>query len=75
MTIDEYPVYEGYIMFKEVIYLHLFYCLCFVNNISKYMLDKQSRKYRDPYMEVQYYIMLSGDIGNHWNDVVEENNE
>ena len=42
MTIDGNPVDEGEFMFEEGMYL-TFYCLCFVNEISMYMLEDKSR--------------------------------
>ena len=30
LTIDGYPIYEGYYMFEKVFYSSIFYCLCLI---------------------------------------------
>ena len=59
MTIDGGPVYEGDCMIEEGFYLSVFYCLCFVKEISTDMLGEQSREKRESGLEVEESIMLS----------------
>ena len=41
MTIDEEPDVEEPCMFVRVMYLYVFYCLCFVKDISMDILEEQ----------------------------------
>ena len=45
--VDANPVDVGDLFFEEGLYLSLFYCVWFVNNISMDMLEEQSWKERD----------------------------
>ena len=46
-------------MIEEGFYLSVFYCLCFVKEISTDMLGEQSRENRESGLEVEESIMLS----------------
>ena len=51
MTVDGGPVVkEGYI-FERDVYFYVFYCLCFVDDISTYMLEEQFSEERDPHLD------------------------
>ena len=39
LTIDGYPVCEGYGTFGKGIYFSIFYCLCFVEDISPNIVE------------------------------------
>ena len=45
-------------MFGKVIYLSMFYCLCYKMGISTYMLQDQLSEERDPDLNEEEYIRL-----------------
>ena len=71
LTIVRDPVDEGDHMFEEGMYLSVFYCFCFANEISADMLEGQSREERDSDLEVEEDIMILDNREKHRKDVIE----
>ena len=53
-------------MFVKVIYLSVFYCLCYDTNISTYMSEDQVAEERDPDLNEKEDIGLDEIRGEHW---------
>ena len=58
-------------------YLYVFYCLGFVNQISTDMLDKKVLEQRDPHLEEEEEedIRISDTREEHWKDIYEDNDK
>ena len=50
LIIDGYPEVEEPCMFEIGMYLSLFYCVCYVKEISEDVLEEQVSEERDPYL-------------------------
>ena len=61
LTIDGGPVCEGDGMFKKVINLSIFYCLCFVEEISANISEKPVMEETDPDLEWEEDFIISDD--------------
>ena len=53
-------------------YLYVFYCLCYVKDISTYMSEDQVAEERDPDLNEEEDIRLDIIREEHWRDVDEE---
>ena len=71
MTIYGDPVVEECYMFERGIYFPIFHCLCFVNEISTYMLEGQVLEDRDPDSEEEEDIKILYISEEYWRDVSE----
>ena len=58
-------------MFGKGMDLSVFYCLCYVNNISTDMLEDQVAEERDPELNEEEDIILDGIREEHWRYVAE----
>ena len=59
-------------MFEKGMYLYVFYCLCYVKDISTYMSEDQVAEDRDPDLNEEEDIRLDIIREEHWRDVDEE---
>ena len=53
-------------MFEKGLYLYIFYCLCFVEDISENMEEKKLMEETDSDLEGQDYFSVPGDREEHW---------
>ena len=74
LTIDGYNIDYLDLLFKEVMYVSVFYCICFCVDRLTNMLKEQLREERYPDLNMGEDITLSENRENHWKDYVEENN-
>ena len=56
-------------MFQRGMYLPVFYLLCYVLDISTYMLEEQVSEERDPDLIEEEYIRMEYSREEHWRDV------
>ena len=61
-------------MFGKVMYLYVFYFLCYVKDISTDMLEEQVTEERDPDLNEEEDIILYAIREDHWRGVTEELN-
>ena len=47
-------------------YLSIFYCFCFVEEVSVHITAKQATEERYPYPEREEYLRISIDMEEHW---------
>ena len=59
-------------MFGKGMYLYVFYCLCYVKDISTDMSEDQVVEERDPDLNEEEDIRLDEIREEHWRDVAEE---
>ena len=59
-------------MFGKGVYLSVFYCLCYVTDISTYMSEEQVAEERDPELNDEEDIRWYEIREDHWRDVAEE---
>ena len=72
MTVDGGPVVkEGYI-FERDVYFYVFYCLCFVDDISTYMLEEQLSEERDPHVDEEEDKKMADSREDYWRYVAED---
>ena len=69
MTIDGDPVVEEGSMFERGMYLYVFYCLCFVNDISTDIFEEQLLEERDPDLDEEEDIIITVSREEHWRGV------
>ena len=55
-------------------HLYIFYCLCFVEEISMNTAEKQAMEERDPDLKCEEYFMISDDRRENWKEFEEEGN-
>ena len=60
------PDCEGYAMFEKGIFLNIFYFLCFVEDVSQDMVEKQMMKEIDPDLEGGGDFRVSDYREYHW---------
>ena len=53
-------------MFEKVMYLSIFYYMCFVEEISEDMVDKSVTEETDPYLEGREYFRVSNYREDNW---------
>ena len=58
-------------MFVKVMYLYVFYCLCYDNNKYTDMSEDQVAEERDPYLNEKKDIRLDEIREEHWRDITE----
>ena len=58
-------------MFGEGVYLSVFYCLCYVKDVSTDMLEEQVAEERDPDLNEEENIRLDAIREEHWRYVAE----
>ena len=58
-------------MFGKGMYLPVFYCLCYVIDISTYISEEQVSEERDPDLNEEEGIILDAIREEHWRDVAE----
>ena len=75
LTIDGDTVCEGERKFGKGIYLSIFYFLCFVEEISVDIAQKQVMEETDPDLNWEEYVMIFNDMEEHWKEVEQEDNE
>ena len=56
-------------MFQRGMYLHVFYCLCYVEEISTYMLGEKVSEDRDMEFNEEENIRTEDSREEHWKDV------
>ena len=59
-------------MFGKGIYFYLFYCLCYVKDISTDMLEEQVSEDRYPELNEMENIRMEDIKGEHWMDFAED---
>ena len=62
-------------MFGKCMCLYVFYCLCYVKDISTYMSEEQVAEERDPDLNEEEDIRLDAIREEQWRDVAEEVND
>ena len=72
LTIDGDPEVVEPCMFVKVMYLSVFYCLCYVADISTYILEDQVAEEKYPDLNEKEDIRLDEIREEHWRDVAEE---
>ena len=72
LTIVGGPEVEEPFMFGKYVYLFVFYCLCYVKDISTYMSQDQVLEDRDPYLNKEENIRMDVIREEHQRDVAEE---
>ena len=68
LTIDGYPVYEEYYMFEKVFYLSIFYCLCFINDISENKVEEKLMEDIDSDLKRGGYLRVYHDMDDQWKE-------
>ena len=72
MTFDGGPVVkEGYI-FERNVYFYVFYCLCFVDDISTYVLEEQLLEEKDPHLDEEDDKKMADSREDYWRYVAED---
>ena len=56
-------------------YLSVFYYLCYIKDISTYILEDQVLEERDPDLNGEKYIIMDAIRYDHWKDVAEEGDD
>ena len=59
-------------MFGKVMHLYVFYCLCYVTDISTDMSEDQVAEERDPDLNQEEDVRLDAIREQHWRDFYEE---
>ena len=59
-------------MFEIGMYFYVFYCLCYVKDISTYMLEEQVSEERDIDLNSEDYTRMEDSKEDHWRDVIED---
>ena len=72
LTIDGYPDVKKPCIFEKGIYFYLFYCLCYVKDISTDMLEEQVSEDRYPELNEMENIRMEDIKGEHWMDFAED---
>ena len=62
-------------MFGKGVYFSVFYCLCYVKDISTDMLEDQVMEERDPDLNEEEDIIMGAIREEHWRDVSEEGDD
>ena len=62
-------------MFVKVVYLSVFYCLCYAKDISTDMSEDQVAEERDPDLNEEEDFILDEIREEHWRDVAEEGDD
>ena len=75
LSINWDTVYGGDGTFGKGINLSVFYCLCFVEEISVNIAEKQAMEERNPNIEQEEDLRISNDWVEHWKEVEEKENE
>ena len=75
LTIDGGPVCKGYGMFEKGMHLSIFYCLCFVEDISENIAEKQVTEETDLDLEGGEDFRIYNGMEEHWKEVEEEDNQ
>ena len=68
------PVYEGYETFGKGMYLSIFYCLCFVDEVSIHIAEKQETEERYPDLKWEEDFRIYNDMEGHWKEVDKQDN-
>ena len=72
LIIDENPEVGELFMFRRCKYLSVFYCLCYVKDISTDMSEEQVSEERDPDLNEDEDIRTEDSREEHWSDVDDE---
>ena len=75
LTINGDPGVGEPCMFVKVIYLYVFYCLCYDIDISTDMSEYQVAEERDPDLNEEEGIRLNEIREEHWMDVAQEGDD
>ena len=62
-------------MFVKGVYLSVFYCLCYVNNLTTDYSEEQVVEERDPDLDEMDDIRFDGIREDHWRYLAEESND
>ena len=71
LIIDRYPVVVESSMFERGMHFYVFYCLCYVKNISMNMLEEHVLEEIYPYLDDEEDIIMTDSREYHWRDFAE----
>ena len=72
LTINGDPPDGEPCMFVKGMYLYVFYCMCYDNNISTYIPEEHVAEERDPDLNKMEDIRFDEIREDHWRDLAEE---
>ena len=72
LIIDGDTEVEEPCIFQRGVYLPVFYCSCYVMDISTDMLEEQVSEERDPDLIEEEYIRMEYSREDHWRDVADD---
>ena len=75
LTINGDPEVEEPCMFGKVMYLYVFYCLCYAKDRSTYMSEDKLAEERDPDLNEEEDIRLDAIREEHWRNFSEEGDD
>ena len=67
---DGDTIYDEVSMALNGVYLYVFYCLCYIYYMGRYLLEGQLGAERDPNLYINKYISIFDDGVNHWNYMI-----